>query len=205
MILPVVESCYFCLLAHRSLRLRLRSLWTMTVRLGRTVPWRARCSLAVARGVLFGDRTTPWDSMAPKVTSKLTPNQAAFLEWLVTPSELREPSTQTELAKKLGVATTTLTAWKKDTTFRTHWDARLTELQVDPERIDQVMQALYKRATDGSEKAIGMYLEVANRYRPQVNVHVEDARQGVDQLSDEQLAALLAAHASDELAARRAG
>ena len=156
-------------------------------------------------GSVWCNRTTPWDSMAPKVTSKLTPNQAAFLEWLVTPSELREPSTQTELAKKLGVATTTLTAWKKDTTFRTHWDARLTELQVDPERIDQVMQALYKRATDGSEKAIGMYLEVANRYRPQVNVHVEDARQGVDQLSDEQLAALLAAHASDELAARRAG
>lgn len=138
--------------------------------------------------------------MAPR-KNKLTDKQQAFLEWLCVPSGLREPSTQMEWGRQNQCGQTALKAWKKDPTFRLAWDARLSELQVDPEKIDEVMTALFKKATIGDTKAISMYLEVADRFRPAPEAPVEQ-RTPLAEMSEADLQALLGAHIEDELAER---
>lgn len=149
----------------------------------------------VGRRWLFG--------VAPRKNG-LSNKQQAFLEWLVTPKGLRDPETQDAWGRANQVGGTTLRAWKKDLVFRAAWDARLAELQVDPEKIDEVMTALFRKATAGDTKAISMYLEVADRYRPQVDINVKREPSPLTELDDDALEALLASHVEDELAARRA-
>lgn len=134
----------------------------------------------------------------------LSPKQKLFLEWLVTPPDLRSPSTQREWCAQNHVATKTATHWRKDPEFRRAWDARLTELQIDPERIDQIMQALYAKASAGSEKAISMYLDVVREFRPPPEVDPRELRGELTDLSDEDLEAMIQAHVHDEIAARQA-
>lgn len=125
------------------------------------------------------------------------------MEWLCTPPDLRVPGTQREWATANIVSPTTLTEWKKDTEFRRAWDMRLTELQIDPEKIDQVMSALFAKAVAGSEKAIQMYLQVVREFRPPPELEQADEGPGLGELSDDDLKAMIAEAASAELDARR--
>jgi len=142
---------------------------------------------------------------AVHVGSVLTPKQKAFLEWLCTPRELRDPPQQKAWAAANQVDPMVVTAWKKDIKFREHWDRRLTELQIDPERIDLVMEALYQRAVAGSEKAIQMYLQVVREFRPS-RASIEDSEGDVvlASLSDDELAAMIAEAADQERERRSA-
>ncbi len=135
-------------------------------------------------------------------TTKLTPKQKDFLEWLCTPPAQRVPSNQKEWGRANQVHHNTLSAWRKDPAFRQAWDQRLRELQVDPENIDVVMKALYAKAAAGSEKAIQMYLAVVEEFRPPKEVDPRELRTPLRELTDAELRALIAAHAEDELEAR---
>lgn len=134
----------------------------------------------------------------------LSPKQLDFVEWLVTPKGIREPSNQAEWAAQNHVHPTTLTKWRKELDFRKVWDERLTELQVDPENIDEVMTALVGKAKAGDTKAIGMYMDIVKQFRPAPEVDPASLRQPLTELTDEQLAAMVAEHAAAELADRSA-
>lgn len=133
----------------------------------------------------------------PRQRPKLSPDQRAFIEWLVAP--VQEPSTQYAYAAQTNTAPKTLTNWKNLPEFREEWDRRLQELNVDPERVQEVMDALHIKAKGGDVRAIKLYLEVIDRFRPKVEVEVTRA----SDLTDEQLAELLEQAAGDELAERR--
>ena len=135
--------------------------------------------------------------------NRLTPKQALFLDWLTSPSHLRSPSTQAQWAVENGVGHRTAASWRSNPEFRKAWDRRLTELQIDPERVDEVMQAIHTRAATGDTKAAAMYLEVVDRFRPPAEPDPREMRVELVDLSDAELESIVAGHAAAELLLRR--
>lgn len=119
------------------------------------------------------------------MAAKLTEAQLGFLDWLVDPSKTK--GTQNEFARKLGVNGGTLTKWKKDPFFRDEWEKRLAELNVSPDRIQNVVDQLYRAAvSDPTGKAALSYLAYIDRYTPAKKIVVED--RAVKDLTDDELA-----------------
>jgi len=111
-----------------------------------------------------------------------------YLEWLVTPAANREPKTQAEFARMLGVDTTTLRRWEKKDWFKSEWDRRVSEIQGSPERTQKLLDALYLKALEGDNKAAQLYLQATNRLLPpQTVINTSKA----SDLSDEELDALI--------------
>lgn len=138
---------------------------------------------------------------APSVPSDAG-TQAEFIEWLVDPS--RE-GTQEAWAEAHSLHPRTLSAWKKAPAFREAWDRRLAELNVNPDRIQRVVDALYENATDRESrdqvKAANLYLQYVEKFTPKRQV-VGD-RRSLEDMSDEELEELIAAGAEAELHERR--
>lgn len=120
---------------------------------------------------------------------ELTEEQLAFVDWLVDPE--REGS-QADFARQLGLHPSTLSVWKKDRAFRRVWDEKLAELNVDPDRIQKVIDALYKEALRGDVKAMQLYLQYVDRFTPKTATVVEDRR--AQEMSDEDIAQSLRSH-----------
>lgn len=120
---------------------------------------------------------------------ELTEGQLAFIDWLVDPQ--REGS-QADFARQLQVHPSTLTLWKKDRSFKHQWEERLAELNVDPDRIQNVIDALYKAALRGDVKAMQLYLQYVDRFTPTTATVIEDRR--VQDMTDEDIATSLRGH-----------
>lgn len=126
----------------------------------------------------------------------LEPKQEQYLEWLLCPKGMRQPATQEEMAKKLGVDTTTLRRWQKKPLFVEVWKKRVEELQGSPERTQVLLDTLYDRALEGDIKSAQLYLQATNRLAPQqVNVTTSSS---ASELSDKELEELLASLAATE-------
>ena len=129
-----------------------------------------------------------------------------FLDWLTTPPEAREPRTRTELAKELGVTVPTLKRWEGDPEFLRLWEEQYYKTIGNPGRKAEIMDTLLRTATDQDDpkhvQAAKTYFEIEGSMKP-TQVSVEMSRKSLDTLSDEDLAALAAKVAGDELAARR--
>lgn len=109
---------------------------------------------------------------------------------------MRQPATQEEMAKKLGVDTTTMRRWQKKPLFVEVWKKRVEELQGSPERTQVLLDTLYDRALEGDIKSAQLYLQATNRLAPQqVNVTTHS---NASELSDSELEQLLASLASTE-------
>ena len=93
----------------------------------------------------------------------LSPLQLEYIEWLCDPERR---------GSKVG--------WARD-----HGVA---ELNISPDRIQMVVDALHRAAAGGDTKAAQLYLQYVDRLQPK-RVVIEDAR--VASLSDEELAAEL--------------
>lgn len=107
--------------------------------------------------------------------------QAAFVEYLVDPDR----GTQADFARAHGVAEKTLSRWKKDSDFRSMWDRRCAELNVDPDRVQRLIESIYARALDGDVRAQKLYLEYTEKFTPK-RVVIED--RSPKDLSDTELA-----------------
>jgi hypothetical protein len=120
-------------------------------------------------------------------------NQRDFIEWLATPEPSRVPATIKDWAAERGVHHQTPTHWKRDRWFRAAWDMRLQELNIDPDRIQRLVDAIYEKALKGDVPAQKLYLEYSKGFAPVQKVEVHRAP---SELSDEELAAELdlAAH-----------
>ena len=119
--------------------------------------------------------------------SDLTDNQLAFIEWLVDPSPKSVKGSQAEFCRGRGIDISNPRKWKRSKPFRDALQARLDELNVAPDRIQEVVNALFVQATEGNTKAAELYLRYVERLQPQKVVVQRDAAE----LSDEELAAAL--------------
>jgi len=132
-------------------------------------------------------------------TPLLDSRQLQYLEWLVTPGPERNPRTQAEMSRLLGVDPTTLRRWEKKPVFKKEWDNRVSEIQGSPERTQRLLDALYAKALEGDNRAAQLYLQATNRL-----VVAPSAPQttNASELTDEELDKLLANLAEREQSKR---
>ena len=132
----------------------------------------------------------------------LDARQEKYMNWLVVPAPMREPSSKAAYAKANGVDETTLRRWEKKPHFKAEWQKRVEELQGSPERTQKLLDTIYERALGGDNKAAQLYLQATNRLAPQqVNI---THTQSLAEISDKDLEDLIASVASAEKAARLA-
>ena len=81
---------------------------------------------------------------------------------------------------------------KRDHRFIKEWDRRAAELNINPERVQSVIDSLWQRASDGDVKAASLYLQYIEKFTPKRKVVVDDERD-VAGFSDEELASALEA------------
>jgi hypothetical protein len=116
--------------------------------------------------------------------------QKEFMEWLVNP--LRVPATQVEWASLHDIEDRTVRRWKADPRFVKEWRAKAAEMNVSPERIQAVVDNMWKIAAQGTGpaavKAGETYLKFVQLFIPTSKVVVAD--ESLDKLSDEDLARL---------------
>lgn len=142
----------------------------------------------------------------------LTPPQAAYLDWLMTPLAERSgdvPADKSSYAKSVGVNRRTLYDWERKPAFRQEWEKRARAVQGSPERLQAVLDALYGAAThpDGpSVQAAKLWLETLEKIQPPTRkVETTSTKKvEIESLTDEELEALLAQGAAEELERRAA-
>lgn len=127
-----------------------------------------------------------------------------FLDWLVTPPELRDPTTMKSLAEKLALSTQTLTRWKTDSGFLADWEVLYRKTVGSPEKAQRIVERLFETADDRTDprhvSAAKAYLEAIDAIRPKkVEVTVNKAAK---ELSDDDLYRILAERAELELRER---
>lgn len=118
---------------------------------------------------------------------ELTSNQLAFLEWMVDPSPKSVKGSQAQWCRDHGLDESNPRIWKRQPKFQEALRARLDELNVSPDRIQEVVDAMFKQATEGNTKAAELYLRFVERLQPP-RVVVEKS---ASDLSDEELVAAL--------------
>ena len=111
---------------------------------------------------------------------------AKFLEWLLQGPE-RDPKHQYQWAEENGVHEDSVRRWKRDPRFVKEWDRRASELNVNPERVQGVVDALWRKAADGDTKAAALYLQYIDKFTPKRKVVVDDDRDATN-MSDSELA-----------------
>ena len=112
-----------------------------------------------------------------------------LLEWLLQGPE-RSPRTQREWAKDHEIHEDSIRRIKRDHRFIREWDRRAAELNINPERVQSVINSLWQRASDGDVKAASLYLQYIDKFTPKRKVVVDDERD-TQGLSDEELAEAL--------------
>jgi hypothetical protein len=115
----------------------------------------------------------------------ISQNERDFIEWLVTPEAERQPRYAKEWAAERGVHEKTPQAWKRDRWFRAAWDMRLQQLNINPDRVQKLVDAIYDKALKGDVQAQKLYLEYAKGFMPQQRIEVV---RPASELSDEELA-----------------
>jgi hypothetical protein len=130
----------------------------------------------------------------------LDTRQEAYIGWLCTPPQEREPSSKEAYAASIGVNVTTLRRWEKKEVFRKAWQSRVDDVQGSPERSQRLLDTLYDRAIGGDIKAAQLYLQATNRMAPPT-VTVKSEK-GATELSDAELDELIGMMAARERDAR---
>jgi len=136
---------------------------------------------------------------------KVSELQAEFIEWLLDPAR---QGSQNEWARSHSIHPTTCSVWKKrDGIFRNEWERRAAELNVSPDRIQDVIEAVFQSATDKSAKdhvkAAELYLRFVDRFTPATKVVTSEgtAKTAIEDMTDEELQEAL----QSEWRSRKAG
>lgn len=129
----------------------------------------------------------------------------AFLGWLCTPVKERDPKTKGALAEKLGIDRQTLSAWVKDKEFLEEWERRYLATIGDPSRKSEIMDTLYRTATDPDDpkhvQAAKQYFEIEGSVKPaKIDLQVSGSPK---ELTDEQLAEIIQLKAVGEMENRK--
>ena len=112
-----------------------------------------------------------------------TVEQLRFQEWLALPKRLREPKTQRELAKVIGVGEDTLSDWKR---FDGFVDAvNVIARRYLKESMPAILDAIATKATKGDMPAAKLALQVTDMLQETINVNLN--RADLKAMSDEEL------------------
>ena len=115
---------------------------------------------------------------------------AGFLDWLLTYP--RVPETQVEYAESIGVHQRTVRKWKTDPRVIREWEVRAKSLNVGVERVQAVLDNLYRIATTRQDAAgvtaANQYMQMVDRFTPKNTVVVQDS--SIDGMTNAELAAL---------------
>ena len=130
------------------------------------------------------------------------------LEWLLTPLAERVPPHQSELADELGISRNLIAQWKNDPDFLAEWERLYRKTIGSPEKAQAVLTALFDTATDRTDPrqvpAARAYLEALDVIKPK-RLDVTVTKGAAKDLTDEELMAMLAERAEQELAQRADG
>jgi len=128
-----------------------------------------------------------------------------YLHWLCSAPNEREPSTKSELAEELGINRRTLANWQDNVEFLKTWEKLYLKTIGDPGVKLRIMKTLEGTATDRDDpkhvQAAKTYMEIEGSMKPQrmeVSVTKDTAK-----LNDDELDAMIAAHAQVEAARRQ--
>ena len=125
----------------------------------------------------------------------------AYLAWLCTAPNDREPRTQIDLASQLGVTTRTLQNWQNDKEFLEAWEKLYLKTIGNPEVKMKIMKTLERTASDADDpkhvQAAKAYFEIEGSVKP-AKMQVEVSQRPAKELTDEQLSELLAMNAQAE-------
>lgn len=139
---------------------------------------------------------------AKKNRDGITSDQSDFIDWLMDPKGTREPKTQKEYAELNHISDRTLTKWKKDTKFREAWDRAYFDLNISPDRVQEIVDSMHAQACRGNMKAAELYLKFTDRFRDVREVIT--TTQSVEELSDEALEEEYQGYLAQEVARRTA-
>ena len=119
---------------------------------------------------------------------ELSEKQKAFIEYLVDPSgdkgSMEKWGVENEVPRR------TMFNWKRNRAFRLEWEKRAYEVYGGPDRVDAVVNAIYRKATiDGDVRAMQMYLQFVDKFTPKREV-INTTSAQLSELSDEELANL---------------
>ncbi len=110
--------------------------------------------------------------------------QEEFIEWLLDPEK---EGSQNEWARTHNVTPSTLSMWKKrDLIFKNAWERRAAELNINPERVQALVNTLYRKGADGDVKAIELYLRFTEKYTPKVDLG-KPSETSLSEMSDDEL------------------
>jgi hypothetical protein len=116
----------------------------------------------------------------------LTQEQEAYLAWLITPEEQRDPDTKKAYADKTGVHVNTLGTWEKKKNFIERWKLGIEGLNQSPERTQKLLEALYIKGISGDTKSAELYLKATGNMpnSSTLNIKTETA---IRDISDDEL------------------
>ena len=134
-----------------------------------------------------GGRGWSWDEDSHQRV--MPENWKLLLEWLLRGPE-RSPRTQKEWAGEHAIHQDSIRRIKRDPRFVREWDRRAAELNINPERVQSVIDALWQQAANGDVKAASLYLQYIEKFTPRRKVVMEDERDA-QSFSDDELASLL--------------
>lgn len=117
---------------------------------------------------------------------ELTDKQAAYVEYLLDPNR----GTQREWAEANDVTEVTLRKWRKYQWFQHALERRMQELNVTPDRLQAVIDAMWKAAASGDVQAAKVYLAYVHTLKPPKQIQETGA---FEDMTDEDLDAYLLA------------
>jgi len=105
--------------------------------------------------------------------------------------------TQVDFGTQNAVPVATLQYWRRQKWFKSALSGYLDELNVSPERIQEVVDAMFEAAKEGDTKAASLYLQYVDRLKPrETKIIIEDKR--VEELSEGQLLAIVSGESAAE-------
>ena len=123
------------------------------------------------------------------------PKKMRYIEWLTTPPQHRDPSTEKQLAAELDVYPKTLYNWKHEREFREVWSDQADQIVGGEDKRQRIMETLYMAAIDYRSprhvQAAKLYLEAIGAMQPQ-RLSVEVSPKALGMLDDEELEILIA-------------
>lgn len=129
------------------------------------------------QGMVFDKETRTW---------KMPDKWIDYIDWLCDPENVGK--SKKSYAEEHGIVYGTLISWLKNPSFRYELEKRLAELNVHPDRVQQVVDAMHKKAAQGDVQAAKLYLEYIKFIRPPM--HLLDSTP-VSELTDAELARAL--------------
>ena len=136
-----------------------------------------------------GGKGWQWDEESGEKV--MPPLWQELLDWLLRGPD-RRPRTQRDWADEHDIHEDSLSRIKRDHRFIKEWDRKAAELNINPERVQSVIDSLWLRASEGDVKAASLYLQYIEKFTPRRKLVIDDERD-IASFTDEELASALEA------------